>query len=402
MNGASPFGVPVISPDQLNAVRPAARVRTWYDDAGRDRGIERQHLYRLKRWLRRRRMRSRMDNRWRNADELGCFRRTSPRSDASRARTLTIQSISAENRTMPGQRQVACMTLLLALSTAKARADESCVEIQRQYELVKTEAVSVQKNSALFAAADNGCEDVARMLVADGASILARDRRGAMPLAHAAREGRLKLVSQLLADGAPIDARDIEGGTALFAAAEHQKPSTVQLLLAKGADPNLTGRSGLTPLIAAAFAGNDRIVEELMAHGSNPNARDSTGKAAITYAAGRGFDGIVHRLLDAGVQAQARYGNGLTALMWAAGHDEGVGIIACGRVIDLLLARGAALDEADDRGRTALMIAAELGYADVVDLLLRRGADRMLKDKDGKTALDLAANDATRETLKAQ
>jgi uncharacterized protein len=313
---------------------------------------------------------------------------------------LTVRSILADNRTM--QRQIACVTLLLALSTAKARADESCIEIQRNYELVKTEAVSVQKNSALFAAADNGCEDVARMLIVDGASILARDRRGAMPLAHAAREGRLKLVSQLLADGAPIDARDIDGSTALFGAAEHQKPSTVKLLLEKGADPNLTGRSSLTPLIAAAFAGNDRIVEDLLAHGSNPNARDSTGKAAITYAAGRGFDDIVHRLLDAGVEAQARYGKGLTALMWAAGHDEGVGIIACGHVIDLLLARGAALDEADDRGRTALMIAAELGYTDVVDLLLRRGADRTPKDKEGKTALDLARNDATRETLKAQ
>jgi uncharacterized protein len=330
----------------------------------------------------------------RNADELDRFQCTSPR--------LTIQSISADNHTMPGQRPVACVALLLALSTAKAWADESCAEIQRNYELVKREAVSVQKNSALFAAADNGCEELARMLIADGASILARDRHGAMPLAHAAREGRLKLASQLLADGAPIDARDIDGSTALFAAAEHQKPSTVTLLLANGADPNLAGRSGLTPLIAAAFAGNDRIVEELMAHGSDPNARDSTDKAAITYAAGRGFDDIVLRLLEAGVQAQARYGNGLTALMWAAGHEEGVGIIACGRVIDLLLARGAALDEVDDRGRTALMLAAELGYADVVDLLLHRGADRTLKDKKGKTALDLAGNDATRETLKVQ
>jgi ankyrin repeat protein len=169
--------------------------------------------------------------------------------------------------------------------------------------------------------------------------------------------------------------------------------------LAKGADPNLAGRSGLTPLIAAAFAGNDRIAEELMAHGADPNARDATGKAAITYAAGRGFDDIVRRLVDAGVDARARYGNGLTALMWAAGHDEGVGTIACGRVVDLLLARGAALDEADDRGRTALMTASELGYTDVVALLLQRGADRTLRDKQGKTALDLATNDAARETL---
>ena len=41
MLGASPFGVPVTSPDQVNSVRPAASRR---DDAGRDRGVERQDL----------------------------------------------------------------------------------------------------------------------------------------------------------------------------------------------------------------------------------------------------------------------------------------------------------------------------------------------------------------------
>ena len=122
----------------------------------------------------------------------------------------------------------------------------------------------------------------------------------------------------------------------------------------------------------------------------------------MVYAASRGFDDIVRRLLDAGVDAQERYGNELTAVMWAAGHDEGVGTGAVERVIDLLLAHGAALDAADNRGRTALMIAAALGDAATVDVLLKRGADRGLKDKDGKTALDLAANAEVKEKLEAK
>jgi ankyrin repeat protein len=60
------------------------------------------------------------------------------------------------------------------------------------------------------------------------------------------------------------------------------------------------------------------------------------------------------------------------------------------------------LDDADNRGRTALMIAARLGYADVVDFLVRRGADRTKKDSDGKTALDLAANSTVRQKLSAE
>jgi ankyrin repeat protein len=300
------------------------------------------------------------------------------------------------------EHKVTCMVLLALCVSAKAHAANFCQDIQTNYDLVKAEVVSVQTNSALFAAADNGCEDLARKLITTGASVLARDRRGAMPLAHAARAGKVSLVSLFLADGAPINARDVDGGTALFAAAEHEKASTVTLLLAKGADPNLSGRSGLTPLIAAAFTGFEQMVHELMTHGADWNARDKTDKTAMTYSAARGFDDVVHLLLDAGVDARARYGNDLTALMWAAGHDKGVSSQASYRVIDLLLAHGANLDDADNRGRTALMIAADLGYADIVDILVHRGADRAKKDHDGKTAFDLASNSAVREKLSAE
>jgi len=60
------------------------------------------------------------------------------------------------------------------------------------------------------------------------------------------------------------------------------------------------------------------------------------------------------------------------------------------------------MNDADNRGRTALMIAASLGDAASVDTLLRHGADRALKDKEGKTALDLAANAAVRAKLAAK
>ena len=71
--------------------------------------------------------------------------------------------------------------------------------------------------------------------------------------------------------------------------------------------------------------------------------------------------------------------------MWAAGHEDGVNARAAVETIELLLDRGAAIDAADNRGRTALMIAAELGHVPVVEVLLRRGADRSKTDKSGKT-----------------
>jgi ankyrin repeat protein len=294
------------------------------------------------------------------------------------------------------------LACLLAAKSAQAAEAAPCRELERRYELIKIDTVSVQLNSALFAAADAGCDDLARRLLAAGASLEARDRLGAMPLTHAARAGQRALVELFLGKGAPIDGRDIAGSTALYVAAENERQATVALLLAKGANPNLPGRSGLTPLTAAAFKGNDRIVEQLLSQAAapaDPNVVDATGKAAITYAAARGFAGIVRRLLDAGVDARFRYGNALTALMWAAGHEDGVGVQAAESVVDLLLSRGAEVDAVDDRGRTALMMAAELGHAELVEMLIGRGADQTARDKSGKTALDLAADERVRRTL---
>jgi uncharacterized protein len=278
----------------------------------------------------------------------------------------------------------------------------TCRELERRFDLIKVDIVSIQLNSALFAAADAGCDEFARRLLTAGASLDARDRLGAMPLAHAARAGQRALVEFLLARGAQIDARDIAGSTALCVAAENERQATVAFLLAKGADPNLPGRSGVTPLAAAAFKGNDRIIEQLLSQAADPNVVDATGKAAMTYAAARGFAEIVRRLLDAGVDAKFRYGNELTALMWAAGHEDGVGVHAAESVVDLLFSHGAQVDAVDDRGRTALMMAAELGHAEVVEMLIGLGADQTVRDKSGKTALDLAANESVRRTLATQ
>jgi ankyrin repeat protein len=294
---------------------------------------------------------------------------------------------------------VAIVLLPLATGFAPAAETAVCREIGRKFDLIKPDMVSIQLNAALFSAADAGCAELAQRLLAAGASLAARDRLGAMPLAHAARAGQRALLELFLRNGAPIDARDLAGATALYAAAESERPASVALLLAKGADPNLAGRSEVTPLAAAAFKGNERIVEELLACGADPKIADSTGKAAVTYAAARGFAEIVRRLMDAGVDASLRYGHGVTALMWAAGHEDGVGAQAAEATATLLLTRGAPIDAADDRGRTALMMAAELGYREMVDLLVKQGADRAIRDKGGKTAFDLATNEQVRGLL---
>ena len=153
------------------------------------------------------------------------------------------------------------------------------------------------------------------------------------------------------------------------------------------------GRLPALPELASSDFKGPQELATLLAHA------DDSALKPIVYAAALGFTPVVRRLLDAGVYVNARYGNDLTLLMWAAGYADGAGVLDAVAVVNLVLDRGAAIDARDNRGRTALMIAAERGHAAIAALLIARGAAAELRDKGGKTARDLAANDEVRSKL---
>jgi ankyrin repeat protein len=297
---------------------------------------------------------------------------------------------------------VAAASASVAFAVASARADvKICQALEQRYEQIERSATTLEVNAMLFSAAENGCEPLAKTLLDAGASLEARDGRGFNPLARAAKSGQKEIVALFLDRGAQIDARSLEGATALYEAAETGRLPIVRELVDRGANISLAGRSGITPLAAAAYMGSEPIVELLIEKGADPKIMDETEKTAIVYAAGRGFPDIVTLLLDHGVDINARYGNELTVLMWAAGYSDEAGTQDMEKVIKLLLDRGARLDDQDNRGRTPLMIAAELNHTVAVDLLLARGADKSLRDKQGKSAADLTTLTALREKLAA-
>ena len=291
------------------------------------------------------------------------------------------------------------IALLSVASAARAADSERCQELGRRFEIAKPQITAIEVSLTLFSAIDGNCIAMATELFDYGASVDARDRFGARPLSHAARFGHLQMVDLLLARGAPINARNLAGATALYFAAEGGHTPIVQRLIERGADVKLAGRGGTSPVAAAAYAGNDAIVAALLARGADERAPDETGKPPIVYAAAGARLDIVSRLLARNIDINARYPNDLTLLMWASGPDEKAPEAQASKVVSYLLDAGAHIDDRDARGRTALMIAAEGGRAEIANLLLGRGADPSLKDKAGKRAADLTVLSSLRERL---
>ena len=80
--------------------------------------------------------------------------------------------------------------MLLAFPVTDARANAKvCRNQEQRYAQIERQASSIEINLALFSAADKGCLDLAKRLLEEGASVEARDRLGAMPLARAAAAG---------------------------------------------------------------------------------------------------------------------------------------------------------------------------------------------------------------------
>ncbi len=139
--------------------------------------------------------------------------------------------------------------------------------------------------------------ELAESLVATGADVRARNRRGAEPLHYAA-------------DGSP--------------GAEHWDPvaqgDVIRYLIEAGADPNAMDKSGVAPLHRAVRTRCSAAVSALIENGANPRLRNKSGSTPLHLA----------------VQSTGRSDSGS-----AAAKDEQ------GRIIAVLLEHGARPTDAD-------------------------------------------------------
>ena len=116
-------------------------------------------------------------------------------------------------------------------------------------------------DTALHAAAFSHDTKLARILVALGADVRARNRRGAEPL-HAAVIG---------APGSP-------------SWNPNAQRTVIAYLIEAGADPNATAKGGVTPLHRAVRNRCSAAVDELLRAGADPALANDSGSTALALA----------------------------------------------------------------------------------------------------------------------
>ena len=143
----------------------------------------------------------------------------------------------------------------------------------------------------------------------------------------------------------------------LGSAAESGDLAEVRRLLAIGAGINdKSGEREETALVAAASGARTEVVKALLKEGADVNTRNKFGQTAL-----------------------------IVACMFPREPKEVVGLLLGTADLDL--------DARDDRGSTALIVAAYTGQTEVVRMLLQKGADVSMRSSTYGTALECATKE---------
>ncbi len=194
-------------------------------------------------------------------------------------------------------------------------------------------------------------------------------------------------VENFLALGTDPNQPEDDGTTPLMRAVHGQVPEIEEILIAASADVAAKNTYGVTALYIAARAGDAAATRRLLAAGADANTALPSGETVLMTAAKSGDADVVRALLTAGDDTISLLEIGEQRAVTHAAESAGYAVPT-----NPTIATNYADVYARERlyGRTALMIAAAEGHAEVVQLLIEAGSDVNALDEEGSSSLSLA------------
>ena len=157
-------------------------------------------------------------------------------------------------------------------------------------------------------AIENGNLQAAQSALRNGADANAQEPipRYRTILMIAAEEGNENLAKLLVGYGADVNGINSYGHTALMEAANGGHLNVVKFLIEHGANVNaaafVLGYAGNTALIFASEKGHVNVVKLLIKHGANINAKKKNGDTALSLAEDNGHTEVARILTEAGAK----------------------------------------------------------------------------------------------------
>ncbi|KAF5706047.1 heterokaryon incompatibility protein [Fusarium globosum] len=226
-------------------------------------------------------------------------------------------------------------------------------------------------NEALLLASRRGWGDLVGVLLNQEVDLTFQSKGEELTALHmAAMNGHREVLSKLTAKGVEIVIKDLHGRTALFLATEQGFPSIVRLLLERmEIKSDLEAWMGKESLLFAAGKGYDKIVDLLLESGVDCNATDESDKSAMALAAGNGKEVIVQStyLLSRCPHQLLLIFNSYYIITC---HLLSYELFTKRQLVTVLLKRGASWSIKDKNQRTALHHAAWGGHHSIVESIL--------------------------------
>ncbi|KIX98300.1 uncharacterized protein Z520_05601 [Fonsecaea multimorphosa CBS 102226] len=202
--------------------------------------------------------------------------------------------------------------------------------------------------TALHYVAGWGQAGLAQLLLKSEANPLTEDNEGTTAIHEAAMHKQEEVLKLLLEHvGKGNETERWLATTRLREAVDQAKKGEVRSLLEKGADPNFWENSWVSLLHLAIVREDADVLQLLLTNQANVSVKDYCGRTALHWAAFRNYDVGVRLLLEHGADTQATDDYGITPLHFAAAYGSA-------SVVKRLLDNGSLLNAKDKKEQTAL------------------------------------------------